>query len=451
MNKRVVLYSSNSKRRSKDSNCVVFPKWNALWDKLAEEYPACDIYLVVQLNGRYYLDIYDGELISPPDRIHLEILDMEAGLEEFVERITELKPDVAIAMPGPVSGMDWNGLRDASIAEELKCRGIETICYPLRTAEICFDKWLTHQFLEEHGFNVAKAVYVHHELFFAGKNDPYSTGNVYQEMVLQKVKRLPFPVIIKGTTGSASSGIVVSASFEDAKTYLLSENNKEDLIVEEMLKGQEYGTEIHGCRGHYNVIPPIMKFTTDNEDVIDPLGLTTLKFGPMTGEKYHSDEFVSELTRMAELLDLAGNNNLDMMLCDGKWYILEINARWSGVTTLTACCEDRSPYAVYLEQYTGSKKDYTDLSNLRIACNFKMSGGTEQMLEKLSKEDCVDSVIRYEIIRPDGTKYNFNDVIIGGFDSFGEMLKSLARLQKAYPDEISKDLVSAITQKLPML
>jgi hypothetical protein len=298
---------------------------------------------------------------------------------------------------------------------------------------------------------VAKAVYVHHELFFAGKNDPYSTGNVYQEMVLQKVKRLPFPVIIKGTTGSASSGIVVSASFEDAKTYLLSENNKEDLIVEELLKGQEYGTEIHGCRGHYNVIPPIMKFTTDNEDVIDPLGLTTLKFGPMTGEKYHSDEFVSELTRMAELLDLAGNNNLDMMLCDGKWYILEINARWSGVTTLTACCEDRSPYAVYLEQYTGSKKDYTDLSNLRIACNFKMSGGTEQMLEKLSKEDCVDSVIRYEIIRPDGTKYNFNDVIIGGFDSFGEMLKSLGGLQKAYPDEISKDLVSAITQKLPML
>ena len=109
----------------------------------------------------------------------------DRGIRAAVEKV---KPDVAIAMPGPVSGMDWNGLRDATIAEELKSRGIRTICYPLKTAEICFDKWLTHQFLEENGFNVAKAVYVHHELFFAGKNDPHSTGNVYQETVLQKVK-----------------------------------------------------------------------------------------------------------------------------------------------------------------------------------------------------------------------------------------------------------------------
>ncbi len=451
MKRRVVLYSSNSKRRSKDSNCVVFPKWSTLWNNLADEYSDYDIYLVVQLNGRYFLDIYDGELISPPDKIHLEILDMEAGTDEFAQAIAGLKPDVAIAMPGPVSGLDWNSLRDASIADELKARGIETICYPLKAAEICFDKWLTHQFLEENGFNVAKAVYVHHELFFAGKNDTHSTGNVYQEMVLHKVKGLPYPVIIKGTTGSASSGIVMAHSYEEAKEHLLSENNKEDLIVEQMLKGQEYGTEIHGCKGHYNVLPPFMKFTTDNEDVIDPLGLTTLKFGPMTGEKYHSDDLIKELTRMAELMDLAGNNNLDLMLCGDKWYIIEVNARWSGVTMLTACCEGRSPYAVYLEQFTGSKKNYTDLKNLRIACNFKMSGGSEEMLESLSKEKGVDSVIRYEIIRSDESRYYFNDVVIGGFDTFEEMADTLQRLQETYPDQISPDVVTAIKNKLTEL
>ena len=186
MGKKVVMYSSNSKRRSKDSNCLVFPKWWVQWEKLAEKNDDYDIYLVVQLNGRYYLDIYDGELVQKPEKIHLEIMDMEAKLYEFVDKIEQLKPDVAIAMPGPVSGIDWNGLRDATIAEELNKRGIKTICYPLKTAEICFDKWLTHKFLEENGFNVAKAVYVQHELFFAGANDPHSTGNVYQETVLYK-------------------------------------------------------------------------------------------------------------------------------------------------------------------------------------------------------------------------------------------------------------------------
>ena len=451
MKKKVVMYSSNSKRRSKDSNCLVFPKWSKLWNQLADEYSDCDIYLVVQLNGRYFLDIYDGELINPPQDIHLEILDMEAGLDEFVEKITELKPDVAIAMPGPVSGLDWNGLRDASIAQELNERGIKAICYPLKSAEICFDKWLTHQFLEENGFNVAKAVYVHNELFFAGKEDPHSTGNVYQEMVLNKIRKLPFPVIIKGTTGSASSGIVVAKTYDEARNFLTSDKNKEDMIVEEMLRGQEYGTEIHGCRGHYNVLPPFMKFTSDNEEVIDPLGLTTLKFGPMTGEKYHSDQLISELTRMAELMDLCGNNNLDLMLCGDKWYIIEVNARWSGLTTLTACSEGRSPYAVYLDQYVGAKKDYTDLKNLRIACNFKMSGGSEQMLEKLSEERGVDSVIHYQIVRPDESKYFFNDVIIGGFDSFGEMAETLDRLQKAFPEEISGNVVTAIQAKVQEL
>lgn len=449
--KKVVMYSSNSKRRSKDSNCMVFPKWSRLWDELAEKYDDVEIYLVVQLNGRYFLDIYEGELVNTPEKIHLVQMDMEDKLDEFVEKIVEINPDVAIAMPGPVSGIDWNGLRDASIAEELQRRGINSICYPLKTAEICFDKWLTHKFLEENGFNVAKAVYSHHEMFFAGQNDSQSTGNVYQEMVLQKIKGLPFPVIIKGTTGSASTGVYVAKNYEDAKAYMLSENNSEDLIIEEMLSGQEYGTEIHGYKGNYNVLPPFMKFTTDNEDVIDPLGLTTLKFGPMRSDKYHVNELVSELTRMAELMELNGNNNLDLMLCGDKWYIIEINARWSGLTTLTSCSEQRSPYAVYLQEYVGTDRDYKKIEDLKIACNFKMSGGSKEMLENLSKEPDVDSVIQYEVIRKDGSKFSFNDVIIGGFDNFKEMAACLKDLQTKYPKEISSDVVEAINDKLPEL
>jgi hypothetical protein len=84
--KKVVMYSSNSKRRSKDSNCMVFPKWSRLWDELAEKYDDVEIYLVVQLNGRYFLDIYEGELVNTPEKIHLVQMDMEDKLDEFVEK-----------------------------------------------------------------------------------------------------------------------------------------------------------------------------------------------------------------------------------------------------------------------------------------------------------------------------------------------------------------------------
>lgn len=446
--KKVVLYSSNSKRRSPSSNCIVFPKWAQLWDRLADKHPDCEITLVVQLNGRYFLDIHNGEVTHMPEKINVKILDMDDKLDAFVTAIEDIHPDVAIAMPGPVSGIDWNGIRDAGIAEELERRGIKTICYPLKTAMDCFDKWRTHVFLETHGFNVAKAVFCHHEMFFAGQGDNQSTGNVYQEYVLEQVKNLPFPIILKGTTGSSSTGITIAHSYEEAESYLLSEKNGEDLIIEELLKGQEYGTEIHGCKGHFNVLPPFMKFTTDNEEVIDPLGLTTVKFGPMKGEAYHTDELISELTRMAELMELNGNNNLDLMLVGDKWYIIEINARWSGLTTLTTSAEGRTPYDIYMDQYTGSDVDYTDLNNIGYSCNFKMSQMSDEQLEELSKKEHVDSVVQYEVIRSADNKFVFSDVVIGGFNNYSEMSECLGQLQKQYPEAISADVVTSVGNKL---
>ena len=446
--KKVVLYSSNSKRRDSSSNCVVFPKWAELWDRLANKHPDCEITLVVQLNGRYFLDIKDGRVTHMPKKINVKILDMEDKLDKFVEVIEEIHPDIAIGMPGPVSGIDWNGIRDAGIAEELERRGIKTMCYPLKTAIDCFDKWRTHVFLEENGFNVAKAVYCHHEMFFAGQGDNQSTGNVYQEYVLHQVKLLPYPIIIKGTTGSSSSGITIVKSYEEAEAYLLSEKNTEDLIIEELLHGQDYSTEIHGCKGHYNILPPFMLFSTDNKDVVQPLGLTTVKFGPMRNEEFHVDELIKELTRMAELMDLKGNNNLDLMFCDGKWYIIEINARWSGLTTLTTSAEGRTPYDIYMDQYTGSDVDYTDPGSIKYSCNFKMTAMSEDQLELLSRQPNVTSVVQYEVIRSADNKFVFSDVVIGGFENYGEMSSCLAGLQKMFPQAISADVVSAVAEKL---
>ena len=238
--KRIVLYSSNSKLRDKSSNCTAYPRWARQWDEAAARHSDYEIWLVVQLNGRYFLDICDGKLVQEPERIHVKVLPMEAKLKEFVEAVSALSPDLAIAMPGPVSGYDWNGIRDAGIAEELRKRGIETVCYSGETALNCFDKWRTHQILKANGFRIPEALYLHHELFTSSKQDEVSTGNVYQEYILWEVENMKMPVVIKSTTGSSSMGIHIAKDYEDAKNYLLSGELLEDALIEEYLDGEEY-------------------------------------------------------------------------------------------------------------------------------------------------------------------------------------------------------------------
>ena len=445
--KRIVLYSSNSKHRDSSSNCTVFPSWASQWDEVAARHPDCEIYLVVQLNGRYFLDIYDGELSKEPQRIHVVTLPMKAKQPEFVEAVAALEPDVAVAMPGPVSGYDWNGLRDAAIAEGLRQRGIDTYCYTTKTALDCFDKWRTHQVLKEAGFNVADALYLHYELFTTNKLGEACTGNVYQEYVLWEIQNMEMPVVIKSTTGSSSMGIYVAQSFEDAKQYLLSDQLVEDVIIEQFLAGEEYGVEIHGDRGNYIVSYPFRIFNTQPGGLKDPLGTTWLKYGPILDEDLHVEELRRELQRMAELMEFSGIINIDLVLVDGAWYFLEVNNRWSGVTTLVTASQGRLPYDVFVDQVIEPSIDYNDPANMTFACQFKMLEAGVDVLEQIAAEPTVTSIIQYDVRLPGRDPFIFCDSVTGGYASMDELLDGFDALQQKYPQQIPARLTQALRER----
>ncbi len=445
--KRIVLFSSNSKHRDKSSNCTVYPRWARQWDEVAARHSEYEIWLVVQLNGRYFLDICDGELVQEPENIHLEILPMEAKLKEFIEAVAKLKPDLAIAMPGPVSGYDWNGIRDAGIAEGLRKKGIETICYSAETALNCFDKWRTHQILKANGFKVAEALYLHYELFRSTKLDAVSTGNVYQEHVLWEIENMKMPVVIKSTTGSSSMGIYIARDYEDARKYLLSDDLVEDVIIEEFLEGEEYGAEVHGDSGNYVVSPPYRIFNTVKGSLNDPLGATTLKYGPILDDDLHIEDVRSELKRMANIMGFSGIMEIDLVLVKGEWYILEINNRWSGLTTLITASQGRLPYDVYVDEAAGVPKYLNDTNNLKYALQFKMKELSPQELEEIAGQPCMKSVIQYDVRLAGKEPFSFNDAVMSGFDSIEDLIKGFAEFQKKYPQQISIDLVEALRDK----
>ncbi len=445
--KHIVFYSSNSKHRDKTSNCTVYPKWAKQWDEMAARHPDCKVTLIVQLNGRYFLDIYDGELTKKPENIELKILPMEAKLPEFIEAVEKAKPDIAVAMPGPVSGYDWNGLRDASIAEGLRAKGIDTICYSADTALNCFDKWRTHQVLKAGGFRIPDALYLHYELFTTNKLGEACTGNVYQEYILWEISNMDMPVVIKSTTGSSSMGIHVARDFEDAKQYLLSDELVEDVLIEQFLDGEEYGAEVHGDRGKYYVSPPFRIFNTVPGQLNDPLGATTLKYGPILDPKLHIEEVRDELKRMAEMMQFSGIMEVDLVLVKGQWYILEINNRWSGLTTLITASQGRLPYDVYMDEAVGASTDYNNVNNLTYACQFKMPDVDKETLENIAAEDSMKSVIQYDVRLPGRDPFTFNDAVIGGFDSMNGLLEGFDALQKKYPEQIPAALVQALNEK----
>ena len=444
--KKIVFYSSNSKRRDKNSNCTVFPKWAEQWDDMAERHPDCEVTLVVQLNGRYFLDICNGELIQKPKKVKLVTLPMEAKLPEFVEAVSALAPDIAVAMTGPVSGYDWNGIRDASIADALRRKGIDTICYPVETALDCFDKWRSHQVFVRHGFQTPHSLYIHHELFCSDKQSKTCTGNVYQEYILYEIQKSTMPVVIKSTTGSSSMGIYVAKNYEDAKKYLMSDQFMEDVIVQEFLDGDEYSAEVHGARGRYFVSPIYQVFDANGRGLKDPLGMTTLKYGPVMKAELHIEEIRRELLRMAEIMDFSGIMNIDLIFVKGEWYIFEVNNRWSGVTSLTTASQGRLPYDVYMDEVVGTEADYNDMSKMSFACQFKMPKAEPAVMAGLAKEPSVQSIIQYEVRPANKDPFWFNDVVIGGFPSVEKMTERFEQLSQKYPEQVLPKLVKALQE-----
>ena len=437
--KKVVIYSSNSKRRDPSSSCEVFPKWTEQWERTAGIYSDMDITLVVQLNGRYFLDIKDGKPVSLPEGIHTVILPMEAEVGDFVKAVLDCEPDIAIAMTGPVSGYDWNGIRDAAIAEGIRKAGVECICFSVDTAMDCFDKCRTHRLLKDNGFNVSNAVYVNYDLFTAAKGQQGTAVNAYRDSVLWQIGQLKTPLVLKSSTGSSSIGIHISDTYEDAESYLCSEAFTEDVIVEERFIGEEYSMEIQGCSGNYIISPPYRVFWYDKSDLKDPLGAKTLKYGPVLGEAYHTDELQAEMLRLAELMGLTGIINIDLFFVDGKWYILELNSRWSGVTTLTCGSQGRLPYQVFLDQINGASKDCSDTASLKYCCQFKMPKADPEVLDSMVRSGDVSSIISYEFIFPDGTHRWFNDAVTKGCDSAAELCELYKALSGKYPELISDE------------
>ena len=91
----------------------------------------------------------------------------------------------------------------------------------------------------------------------------------------------------------------------------------------------------------------------------------------MTDPSYHFEKVQEELLNMAQSLKFEGTVQVDLVYRAGEWYIIEINPRWSGMTTTTAAMEGRNPLSIFVDSILGTDKNYSMKRNLKYALNFR--------------------------------------------------------------------------------
>lgn len=324
---RIVFYSSNSNVFDDKTFIIsVMPQNAKNFSDFTASHPEHEFFCITQ-KPAMFMPEQEASLTN------VIYLSQAADTNLFSDEIIKLKPDLAIAMTFWVEPYDWLTVSDSLVAQKLNEKGINTICHSVECGLICFDKWRTHNELKRLGFNVPAAVFCDHDLYFCAGSNKEVLQNVYKQSVLNQITSLKLPLIIKDTTGLSSYGMTVAHTYGEVTGYLNSKRNNSNRIIQEFISGRQFGLEIYGVPGSYTVLPPF-EFTVNQYGITSPK--QSAKYGP--GEL--SEELKKMMLELAQGLGLCGVTQIDLILDDkGRWHIIEINPRLSGMTfTYAAAC-----------------------------------------------------------------------------------------------------------------
>lgn len=328
---RIVFYSSNSNIFNEDTFKIkVMPANYESFKRFVSSHPEHDFFCVTQKPAMF---LPEADRMDSGSQTNILYLPLESDTETFAEKIASLNPDLAIAMTFWIEPYDWLPVSDALVAEKLNERGVQTICHSVKTGLLCFDKWRTHNELLRLGFEVPQAVFCDHDLYFCAGSNKEVLRNVYKKSVLAQTRGLRLPVIIKDTTGLSSYGMTVAHTYGEVAGYLNSKRNNSNRLIEEFIRGRQFGLEIYGVPGAYSVLPPF-------EFSVNQYGITSPKQSIKIGPCKLPEELHEMMLKLADGLGLRGVAQVDLILDEkGKWHIIEVNPRLSGMSyTYSAAC-----------------------------------------------------------------------------------------------------------------
>lgn len=201
--------------------------------------------------------------------------------------------------------------------EIFRQHGINVIVSDYEVTKLCNDKWATYLFLKDIGLPQPKS---------------FLKLNEIKQAITQK--EISFPLVLKPRWGMGSIGIYVACNEmeldvlyykvhkEIFSTYLKYESNTDTnlcVIIQEMIKGQEYGLEILNDL-HKNYITTFAK-----KKIAMRSGETDI------AETVAATDFIETSVLIAKKLKHIGILDVDCFkMKDGACIVLEMNCRFGG-------------------------------------------------------------------------------------------------------------------------
>ncbi len=440
---KILFYSTNSNIYDEHLRIEFLPSLKKQWQKTCGIFSHDSFLTATQRPGMFLIDentAFDNpgedEKISPektPSFYEIKSDDEK----EIADFIASLKPDIVIASSFYVTPFDWLPIKDAIVAEHLRKCGVKTICHPLETCVTCFDKWRTHQSLKKSDLNIAKEVYVHHELFINAGNRREIKSNIYKKSVIQQIEKLHFPVVVKDTVGLSSYGMDVLGTVTEVRDWLKSKKFTSDRIVEEYISGVQAGLEIYAKKNpdgkrEVTVLPPFA-FSVNKYGITSPK--QSVKAGPLTNEKYNLDELKKMMVVLSEELDLDGFAQVDLVFDGEKWFVIEINPRLSGMTSTYAASLGMTLSELMVNAVA---KDKIPEEKIKNALNIKFPLMKKDEREKILSLPFVAFVNQTEnTAAKQEREKGYCEVILTG-ENVAELKENIQKLGSSFPEKIEK-------------
>lgn len=383
---KIVFYSTNSTfYDSLTFHYFYFPKCKTKLEDLKRTFPNFDFIIVTQEPGMFLLDLKKSGEFEKANGFEYSILDKNADIFEFSQKILSFSPDIAISITGFYRPFDWQGIKDSLIANELQKNGVKVLCNDEKTQNICFDKNLFQIFLEQNKFNFPKSIYINHELFWAERNKLEIVENVYKQKIFYELEKFEYPAIIKDTTGLSSFGMEVVKSAKAAKSILVSKKNNGDKVIQNFIQGEHFGVEIYGTKENYTISKPFL-FSVNKYGIASPK--QSIKIGPIQKDNYKIEELNAELLRLSNLLNINGIAQVDLIFDGKKWFIIEVNPRISGMTNLVCKSFNTNVFILLVQKALNQKIELKQKKMMSI----KTSLISQEEFKELKKIDFVKEI-----------------------------------------------------------
>lgn len=471
---RIVVYSTNSNRfEAADYEITSFPSRAHEWDAVASLYPEHRFVLATQLPGSFLLDLSGGGLGEKASSVEYAILRGRSPAV-LADEIALLRPDLAIAYSFWEPPFDWMALQDSMIGERLREKGIRTLCNPSRSQLLCFDKAEASRFFAARGFACARCVHVKRELYWCERGNSAIESNVYKEYIFRELETLRYPVIVKPAYGLSSYSMLRAVSPRQVIACLNSGKTKTDSLVEEYIDGIQAGAEIYGRNGAYIVLPPFL-FSTDKWGITSPK--QGIKLGPVlpvascggadgtagVGLRWSLGALEKTLTRLATELELDGVAQVDLVFSGGKWYIIEVNPRLSGLSDTDVVAFGKSPIERLLEVALGGGNAGGGLScsgrplcglplRPRPVCNFKIPIMPQEDLRKIASLPYIRAVRQLENkAARQKREVGYSEIILEGEDGFADIVRHLEELESLFPGSVDPAFFAKLEEMARLL